>query len=152
MLTLNTQKEQATIMTSTTRKTPTPRKATSTRKTASRTSTKTAPPESAAPSKPVVVDAPQPVVTGPMMRKKELIDAVVKRSGIKKKDAKPVVEAMLDVLGEALGEARELNLQPFGNVKVKRAKELANAKVMVTKIRQRKKAPAPATTAAAAAE
>ena len=69
---------------------------------------------------PVVVEGPQPVVSGPVMRKKELIDLVVERSGLKKKDAKPIVEATLAILGEALAEARELNLQPLGKVKVRR--------------------------------
>lgn len=85
---------------------------------------------------PVIVDGPQPVVSGPVMRKKELIDLVVERSGIKKKDAKPVVEAMLAVLGEALADHRELNIQPLGKVKVRRAKQMHNGRVLVTKIRQ----------------
>jgi|TARA_B110000908_G_scaffold165885_1_gene216052 DNA-binding protein HU-alpha len=70
------------------------------------------------------------------MRKKELIDLVVERSGIKKKDAKPVVEATLAILGEALAETRELNLQPLGKVKVRREKLMPNGRILVTKIRQ----------------
>jgi len=85
---------------------------------------------------PVVVEGPQPVVSGPVMRKKELIDLVVERSGLKKKDAKPIVEATLAILGEALAEARELNLQPLGKVKVRREKVMPNGRVLVTKIRQ----------------
>lgn len=85
---------------------------------------------------PVVVEGPQPVVSGPVMRKKELIDLVVERSGVKKKDAKPVVEATLAILGEALADTRELNLQPLGKVKVRREKLMPNGRVMVTKIRQ----------------
>lgn len=71
-----------------------------------------------------------------MMRKKELIDLVVERSGVKKKDAKPVVEAMLVVLGEAIADSRELNLHPMGKLKVRRVKQMPNGRVMVTKIRQ----------------
>ena len=85
---------------------------------------------------PVVVDSPELVVSGPMMRKKELVDLVVERSGIKKKDAKPVVEAMLAVLGEAITDSRELNLHPLGKLKVRRAKQLPNGRVMMAKIRQ----------------
>jgi len=58
---------------------------------------------------PVVVTV-TPVVSEPDLRKKALIDLVVARSGTKKKDAKPVVEAMLAVLGETIGAGRELNL------------------------------------------
>jgi len=132
--------------------------ATTTKKTTTRKSTTTAKSTTAAKSasksaaKPaaVVVDAPAPVVAGPMMRKKELIDAVVTRSGIKKKDAKPVVEAMLAVLGEAMAEGRELNLTPMGKLKVKRAKELPQAKVMIAKVRQPKPSATPAPTSEAA--
>mmetsp|Transcript_31068 Transcript_31068/g.53107 ORF Transcript_31068/g.53107 Transcript_31068/m.53107 type:complete len:158 (+) Transcript_31068:48-521(+) len=90
----------------------------------------------------VVVNAPQPVVSGPVMRKRELIDAVVAKSGIKKKDAKPVVEAMLHVLGSALQDGRELNLQPMGKVKVNREKKMAAGKVLIAKIRQARDLPA----------
>ncbi|GAA6178008.1 hypothetical protein NBRC116593_39280 [Sulfitobacter pacificus] len=87
-------------------------------------------------AEPRVVDAPQPVIIGPMMRKKELIEAVVQRSGMKKKDVKPVVETMLAVLGEAIGDNRELNLPPLGRVKIRREKQLSNGRVVVAKIRQ----------------
>ncbi|MDV4143982.1 HU family DNA-binding protein [Shimia sp. FJ5] len=116
---------------STTRKpASTARKTTTKRKTAS-----------AAAAKPVVVNEAKPVVAGPEMKKKELIDMVVERSGIKKRFAKPTVEAMLAVLGEALDEGRELNLRPFGKMKVQRAKEVSNGKVMNVRLRQPKKQP-----------
>jgi DNA-binding protein HU-alpha len=83
-----------------------------------------------------VVEKPQAVILGPVMRKKELIDTVVVRSGIKKKDAKPVIDAMLAVLGEALADNRELILPPMGRVKVRKEKKLPNGRVLVTKIRQ----------------
>ncbi|WP_243612422.1 HU family DNA-binding protein [Shimia aestuarii] len=108
----------------------TARKTTTKRKTAS-----------AAAAKPVVVNEAKPVVAGPEMKKKELIDMVVERSGIKKRFAKPTVEAMLAVLGEALDEGRELNLRPFGKMKVQRAKEVSNGKVMNVRLRQPKKQP-----------
>ena len=107
-----------------------------------------APSEGAAPATavtPTVVDAPQPVILGPVMRKKELIALVVERSGIKKKDAKPVIESMLAVLGEAMADNRELVLPPFGKVKIQREKQLPNGRVMVVKVRQ--PSPARGTTA-----
>ena len=70
------------------------------------------------------------------MKKKELIEAVVARSGIKKKDAKPVVEAMLAVLGEALQDGRALNLHPMGKGKINREKKLASGRMLVARIRQ----------------
>ena len=85
---------------------------------------------------PTIVETPQAVILGPVMRKKELIDTVVIRSGIKKKDAKPVVDAMLAVLGEALGDNRELILPPMGRLKIRKEKKLPNGRVLVAKIRQ----------------
>lgn len=90
------------------------------------------------------------------MKKQELIQKVVDRSGIKKRDAKPVVEAMLAVMGEALADGREFNLQPMGKLKLNRTKETANARIIIAKIRQSKRAGAggmdPKDTVAAAAE
>jgi len=94
------------------------------------------------------VPAPTAVVSGtpaveiadevPTLRKKELIERVVLRSGIKKKDAKPTIETMLAVLGEALSNGEELNLHPFGKMKVTRVIDKPNATVMVTKVRRHK--------------
>jgi DNA-binding protein HU-alpha len=82
------------------------------------------------------MEAAQSVILGPVMRKKELIDTVVEHSGMKKKDVKPVVESMLEVLGAALAEKRELNLQPLGRVKIRREKQLPNGRMLIAKIRQ----------------
>ncbi|MEP5092125.1 MAG: HU family DNA-binding protein [Paracoccaceae bacterium] len=76
-----------------------------------------------------------------MMRKKELIDAVTDRAGVKKRDCKPVIEAMLAVLGEAIAEDRELNLQPFGKLKVNRRKDVPNGNVFICRLRQNNKNP-----------
>ncbi len=69
------------------------------------------------------------------LKRKEFIDLVVARSGMKKKDVKPVVEAMLEVLGQELGDGREFNLPPLGKLKVQRMKENDGTQVMVAKIR-----------------
>lgn len=84
----------------------------------------------------VVSEPSAPTEPNQVMRKRELLDAVINKSGIKKKDAKPVVEAMLEVLGSALQDGRTLNLQPMGKFIVKHEKKLANGKVLTTRIRQ----------------
>ncbi|MCF6232261.1 MAG: HU family DNA-binding protein [Rhodobacteraceae bacterium] len=84
--------------------------------------------------------APEVVVTEPELKKKELVDMVVVRSGIKKKDAKPVVEAMLAVLGETIASGRELNLQPLGKLRINRTAVKDNARVIICKLRQSKAA------------
>jgi DNA-binding protein HU-alpha len=85
---------------------------------------------------PKLVTTTVPVVAGPEMKKKDLIEKIVKRSGVKKKDVKPVVEAMLAVLGEALTEGRELVLQPMGRLKVTRVKDTGNGRVLICRLRQ----------------
>lgn len=71
------------------------------------------------------------------LKKKELIDLVVARSGGKKRDVKPAVEATLAVLGDMLAEGRDLNLYPMGKLKVTRTKRTENARVLIARIRQR---------------
>lgn len=90
----------------------------------------------AIPTTPKLVHASSPAVQGPEMKKRELVDVVVKRSGVKKKDAKQVVDAMLAVLGESLADSRELNLQPLGRLKVTRVKQTNGGQVLICKLRQ----------------
>ncbi len=106
--------------------------------TGSKTPPRKTTPRTKAPEKPAAKPAPPAKAAEvAVLRKKELIERVVARSGVKKKDAKPTIEAMLAVLGEALAAGEELNLQPLGKVMVKKTKELPNAKMMVCRIRQR---------------
>jgi len=101
--------------------------------TSTQTSTATAKPVATVPE--VVVNE-TPSVSAPEMKKKELIDTVVARSGIKKRDAKPVIEAMLAVLGETIAEGRELNLAPMGKLKVTRMKRTSKAHVITSRLRR----------------
>lgn len=85
---------------------------------------------------PVVVTSSTPVLDVPPLNKKELIDVVVLRSGVKKKDAKPVVEALLSVLGETVASGRDLNLRPFGKLLLKRSELRSNGTLHVCRLRQ----------------
>lgn len=82
-----------------------------------------------------VVESIKPVVSDTPIKKKELIDRVVAESGMKKKDVKPVVEAMLAVMGRALREGEEIVAPPMGKMMVKRVKDLSNARVMTLRLR-----------------
>lgn len=127
---------KSTKTTTTPRKTA-PRKTTSSAaKPASKTATSASKADVAKAPLPKVVKVAEPVVASPELRKKELIDLVVARSGVKKKDAKPTVEALLAVLGECIADGRELNLQPFGKLKINRTEEKANGRVVVCRLRQ----------------
>jgi len=92
--------------------------------------------EAAEPLAAVVTTAPSP--DAPMVKKKDFIEKVVERSGIKKKDAKPVIEAMLAELGDALARGETLALRPLGKVKVVRRSSKPTADVLVCKLRRAK--------------
>lgn len=105
----------------------------------------------AAPANPpaaALTETMQPVVASRQMRHKELADRVAARTGMKKKDVKPVIQATLAVMGEVLGEQRGLILPPLGRVKLQRAKEVADGRVLVLKLRQKFDQQTPATPAA----
>jgi len=92
-------------------------------------------PAAIAPELNVVGDVTAKLTTGEM-KKRELIKAVVARSGTRQKFAKPVVEAMLAILGETLVEGRELTLPPMGKVKIQRQKTVSGGTVTVMKLRR----------------
>lgn len=95
----------------------------------------------AAPSAPelaVVTETPGSEIVSTELKKQELIQLVAERADLRNNKVKPVLEAMLEVLGEAIAEGRELNLNPLGKVKINRQKEVGNARVTVAKIRQAK--------------
>lgn len=71
------------------------------------------------------------------LRKKQFIERVVAESGMKKKDVKPVVEAALKVLGEALTRGEELILPPLGKARVNRQKDLGSGEILIVKLRRR---------------
>jgi len=100
------------------------------------TPSKTAVEAAAQSPEPEVVVNETPTITAPELKKKELIDTVVARSGIKKRDAKPVVEAMLAVLGETIADGRELNLAPMGKLKITRMKKTTKAHIITTRLRR----------------
>jgi DNA-binding protein HU-alpha len=89
----------------------------------------------AAPSVEPVLVTESRGATGSEMKKRELVDRVAKHGDLKKKQVKPVVDAMLAVLGEVLGEGRELNLPPMGKMKVNRQKTISGGQIILIKLR-----------------
>ena len=87
-------------------------------------------------AEPEVVVNETPKVTGPELKKKELVDMIVARSGVKKRDVKPVVDAMLAVLGETIADGREMNLAPMGKLKITRMKKTTKAHIITARLRR----------------
>jgi nucleoid DNA-binding protein len=78
-----------------------------------------------------------------MLKKPELLDAVVARTNLKKRDVKPAVEAALAVLGDALRDEKIINLPPLGKLRLVKSKPLdGGASVMTLKLRTPKNASA----------
>lgn len=72
---------------------------------------------------------------GSILRKKEFIAEVARRSGLKKPDARRAIDAFLDVMSEGLKEGRTLALMPRAKIKPVRRTDAGNATVVTTKIR-----------------
>jgi nucleoid DNA-binding protein len=70
------------------------------------------------------------------LKKKDLIDRVLKVTGGKKKAVRDIVEATLNVLGDALSKGEMLNLPPFGKAKVSRPSDAGSGKAMTVKLRR----------------
>lgn len=74
--------------------------------------------------------------TAAVLRKRELVDRVAEASGVKKKDTRAVVDAVLAELGAALSRGDELVLPPLGKARVNRTKEKGVGEVLVLKLRR----------------
>ncbi|RVV99752.1 DNA-binding protein [Mesobaculum littorinae] len=77
--------------------------------------------------------APQPTQT---LRKGDLLDEVAAATGLPRNKVKPMVEATLATMGQALSDGKELTLQPFGKLKIQRVKDMANGQALTVKIRR----------------
>ena len=85
---------------------------------------------------PVVLKSKASATSVEEMRKEQLLDQVAEHTGAKRKDVKPIVEAVLEVMGKAIGDGVELNLKPLGKVKIARTKQVANGRVINLRLRQ----------------
>lgn len=73
-----------------------------------------------------------------VVRKKEIMARILERADTRQKIAKPIVEATLEILGEALAAGETLALQPLGQIKVKRIDDGEKASVVHCRVRQSK--------------
>ncbi|SEK41659.1 HU family DNA-binding protein [Pacificibacter marinus] len=94
-------------------------------------------------TKTAVISTPAEQIEAPdsqmnSVRKKELIERVSDASGVKKGEAKKVIEALLKEMGDILQDGGELNVPPLGKLSVNRQKEISNAFILITKLRRSK--------------
>ncbi|MEO1639296.1 MAG: HU family DNA-binding protein [Pseudomonadota bacterium] len=80
------------------------------------------------------------------LKKPDLLDQVVARTNLKKRDVKPAVEAALSVIGDALRDGQDVNLPPLGKLRVVKTKDLDDgAAILTLKLRTPKHASVAAT-------
>jgi hypothetical protein len=72
---------------------------------------------------------------GDPLKMKELLAAVVTKTGAKKKDAKDVVDAVLAEIAAALSAGKPLSLPPLGHMRVAKTQDKGGAVMMVLKLR-----------------
>lgn len=88
---------------------------------------------------PRVVGGAVDVPAGEAIKKAEFIDRVIARADLKKKDAKPAIEAALAELADILAAGKELILPPMGKIKAVKVKDLGmGAQMMTLKLRTQK--------------
>lgn len=89
------------------------------------------------PAAPIVAQAKPEPENKDLLRKRELVERVALRAGVKKKDVKPIMEVMLAEMGEALAAGRPCALPPLGRIAINREKELPDGRVVILKLRQK---------------
>ena len=68
------------------------------------------------------------------LRRKELVDRVAARTGLKKGEARTAAEAVLRILGDALAEGRGATLPPLGKLRVQKQRSASGRTVTVLKL------------------
>lgn len=121
-------KAKAKSTTSTKAKRSKTRTASTTPKAAAKTAPKAKVVSTKAKAKPVEAGA---AIDAPELGKKELVERIVARSGMKKGEARRAFEATMEVLAEALREGQNLSLPPLGKIKIARTKDTPNGKMVV---------------------
>jgi hypothetical protein len=86
-----------------------------------------------------IVNPAVSVPQGEMIKKPEFLDRAVERADVKKREAKPAIEAALAVPAVSLINSEELNLPPMGKLRVVKSKDVGEgAKVLMLKLRTMK--------------
>ena len=80
---------------------------------------------------PEAVKAP---VAKVQLKKRDFIEQVTAKSGVKKPDAKAAIEATLALLAEALSSGQEVVVPPLGRIKVTREKEVKKGRVLMLRL------------------
>lgn len=83
---------------------------------------------------PTVTRNPQPAI---VLQKKDFVDRVVAASGVKKADARPIIEATLAQLGKALSAGETLAVPPLGRARVNLEHDQRGGEIITLRLRRR---------------
>jgi nucleoid DNA-binding protein len=72
-----------------------------------------------------------------MVRRKEMVERIVAKSGLKPNEVKTMLDAVLSELGDALSAGEALNLHPLGKVTVNQQKKMGGKEILICKIRRK---------------
>lgn len=72
-----------------------------------------------------------------VLQKKDFVDRVVAASGAKKADARPIIEATLAQLGEALSAGETLAVPPLGRARVNLERDQRGGEIITLRLRRR---------------
>lgn len=75
--------------------------------------------------------------TARVLQKRQFLNAVAQRSGMRPAQIKDVVEATLAELGDAIASGQTLALPPLGRARVNRQKDLSGSEVIILRLRRR---------------
>lgn len=81
-----------------------------------------------------VLNAPQPAQ---VVQKRDFVDRVVAATGVKKSEARPIIEATLEQLGAALESGQTLAVPPLGRARVNLEKDQRGGHVITLRLRRK---------------
>ena len=89
--------------------------------------------------RPTIVAAATPVEASEQIKKPEFLDRALARTDVKRRDAKPAIEAAMAELAAILLEGKDVNFPPLGKIKVVKSKDVGEgAQVLTLKMRSMK--------------
>ncbi|MDP5307747.1 HU family DNA-binding protein [Paracoccus spongiarum] len=78
-----------------------------------------------------------------VVQKKDFVDRVIAATGAKKSEARPIIEATLEQLGEALSAGQTLAVPPLGRARINLEKDVRGGDVITLRLRRKASPTAP---------
>ncbi|MDO5704792.1 MAG: HU family DNA-binding protein [Paracoccus sp. (in: a-proteobacteria)] len=72
-----------------------------------------------------------------IVQKKEFLDRVVAASGAGRSTARPIIDAVLEQLGEAIAAGETLAIPPFGKARVSHQRDIRGSDVITMRLRRK---------------